>query len=486
MQQIIDIPGVGEVEFPDSMSDDEISAAAKRLHDEANRPPSIGDRLSDARSAVVNTGVGAVKGALRTAVDLGNIVSAPLRHVPGVRDYVGTPEEFAQARAMFEPQGTAEKVGNFVEQGAEFMIPAGATRAVAARVAPRIIPRLIPRMAADAASSAAVAGVHGDDPKAAAALGAVVPVAGAVVGSAANLAKRAAPRLVQAALKPNVTSLKQMAGANQAGLDEMAKRVSQFIVDNRLTTPDKAQTLVSNALQEIQALVGSQPTNAPQLAKRYLEVFERQAARQGLPADHVSAIHNAMTELVEGPMGEQIGTTLKFANPGGKLQIQPGAPIRALRPEVPADEALASARTSSRFATKRQWGEQKGTATEATKKVELAQRNAVKAAVPATRPYFETASEGIKARDLLQREALREGNRDVAGLTGQIVAGAEISHGRFPILGIAANILRSGQLQGGMLADRLANALKNNDVQLVSEILARMGVSAGADAAGEP
>jgi hypothetical protein len=35
---IIDIPKVGEVEFPDSMSEQEINAAAKRLYDEANAP----------------------------------------------------------------------------------------------------------------------------------------------------------------------------------------------------------------------------------------------------------------------------------------------------------------------------------------------------------------------------------------------------------------------------------------------------------------
>jgi hypothetical protein len=35
---IVEIPGVGQVSFPDSMTAEEISAAAKRLHDEANAP----------------------------------------------------------------------------------------------------------------------------------------------------------------------------------------------------------------------------------------------------------------------------------------------------------------------------------------------------------------------------------------------------------------------------------------------------------------
>lgn len=43
----VQIPGVGVVEFPDSMSGDEIASAAKRLHDDANAP-SVTDRAAAA------------------------------------------------------------------------------------------------------------------------------------------------------------------------------------------------------------------------------------------------------------------------------------------------------------------------------------------------------------------------------------------------------------------------------------------------------
>ncbi len=39
---VIDIPKVGQVEFPDTMSESEVNAAAKKLYDEANAPKAGG------------------------------------------------------------------------------------------------------------------------------------------------------------------------------------------------------------------------------------------------------------------------------------------------------------------------------------------------------------------------------------------------------------------------------------------------------------
>ena len=50
--------------------------------------------------------------------------------------------------------------------------------------------------------------------------------------------------------------------------------------------------------------------------------------------------------------------------------------LGALRTDVMADEALESARASSKWTTRKQWGEQKGTRIEAGKAVERAQRDA--------------------------------------------------------------------------------------------------------------
>ena len=46
MPKIIDIPSVGQVEFPDSMDDSAISAAAKKLYDEASAPAQLPSQIS--------------------------------------------------------------------------------------------------------------------------------------------------------------------------------------------------------------------------------------------------------------------------------------------------------------------------------------------------------------------------------------------------------------------------------------------------------
>jgi hypothetical protein len=58
---VIDIPGVGPVEFPATMSQDQINAAAKKLHDEANKEPVVEKESPEALGGMVATlgGIGA-------------------------------------------------------------------------------------------------------------------------------------------------------------------------------------------------------------------------------------------------------------------------------------------------------------------------------------------------------------------------------------------------------------------------------------------
>lgn len=75
--QPVNIPGVGLVQFPTSMSDDEIATAAKKLF-EASQPkpeqPKLGSDVS-VMGITPDMGLGAVKGAAHTALDLGSLVS---------------------------------------------------------------------------------------------------------------------------------------------------------------------------------------------------------------------------------------------------------------------------------------------------------------------------------------------------------------------------------------------------------------------------
>jgi hypothetical protein len=189
-------------------------------------------------------------------------------------------------------------------------------------------------------------------------------------------------------------------------------------------------------------------------------------------------------------MGRDIVTTATTMQPGKILNAsgQPNmVPVvtstttRALRPSVPANEALESARASSKWATNKQWGEQKGAAISAAKAVERGQRDAVKEAVPEARALFDKYSQAIKARDVLQRSETRQAGRDVIGLPTHVIAAGEIARGRIPFVAGIANWLRNNQLRGGVTMDAAANALKNKDMATVMDLLSRIGTSGAAN-----
>lgn len=48
-----------------------------------------------------DVGIGALKGAGRTVLGLGELVSSGARHIPGLRDYVATPEQFEALRQEY-------------------------------------------------------------------------------------------------------------------------------------------------------------------------------------------------------------------------------------------------------------------------------------------------------------------------------------------------------------------------------------------------
>ena len=503
--QIIDIPGVGEVEFPETMDDAAISAAAAKLHADAQHASSFAGKAENLQSGIANTIIGAGKRAASTAVNLGRLV----HKIPGVSEGVDKLYEMAGVEGVdsgqvFGEKGaqapaesalgldlntTGEKIGGALEQGLEYMAPSSGMRTAVTAVAPRIAGRLIPAMAAEAASGAAVATANGDDPTTAAAMSAAFPVVGAVVGRGARALKEAAPRWALAGMKPTITAMKQTAGASKIGVGKVADDLAQFVIDNRITSPDKAREIITAAEAEIQSMVGGQATDATTRAQRYLGAVRRSAARQGLGADDVASIERAAQQLLEGPMGEDVVTATTRMQPGRTLNAQ-GQPVmvpvtshtttRGIRPTVPADEALRSARSSSKWSTNRAWGEQNGAQTEAAKAVERAQRDAVKTAVPETQPVFAKYSKAIKARDVLERMNFRQSNRDVVGLPSHVIAGAELASGKPPIIATAANYLRNNQLKVGIWADKLANAIKNNDVQTVTEIMGRIGVGVAA------
>lgn len=476
-------------------------AKLAQLNDTINRIPS-------------DLSAGIAKGAGRTAVGLGSL----MHRVPGVSNAVDAlyalagqqvnsgqmmaDPAAARAGLGIEPSNATQRVGATAEQIAEFFIPGAMAEktatAIAAKVAPRVptalqaVARFAPRMATEGAAASAVTAAQGGDPVTGAAAGAAGPVVGAVAGRTVKAIGNTARPLVRAALKPTVTEMKRQAGASITGIDAQANQLADFIIKNRLTTPDKAEAIIVDAEKELQRLVtGSKAvTDAPQRAQRYLEAVKRSAAKQGLGAADVSAIVKKQRELLKSsPLSEDVVSVVQRPSPSGLVNAS-GQPVmvptnvttRALRTDVTPAEALDVARSTSRWSTRKQYGELKGASVEADKAVERAARDSVKASVPGAEKQLQTQARAITAKKVLQRQAFREANRDAVSLPAHVIAAGEIAQGKVPVMAAAANWLRNNQLKAGIWADRLSTALKRNDVQEVSRIMNRISVAGTAQA----
>jgi hypothetical protein len=222
-QRVIEIPGVGNVEFPDSMSEAEISTAAAKLYNErqapaappdfrtTNVPIRYGLGVPETAQTLADVGIGAVKGAAQTATNLGRLV----HKIPGVSNFLfsqpGLAETaFAEADQALKPTNRAQQVGKIGEQVAEVVVPgskiAAAGEQLATRLAPTLVPavgktaaRVLPRAAVEATGGAALSAAQGGNPLIGAAGGAVAPVIGTMVeGLPGRLKEKAAEKVVQA------------------------------------------------------------------------------------------------------------------------------------------------------------------------------------------------------------------------------------------------------------------------------------------------
>jgi hypothetical protein len=416
-----------------------------------------------AGTAALDVAKGVGKGALNTAIGLGELV----HRIPGVSRAVdaviGQPglsdAAFTDARARVQPTNTAQRVGFSAEQIGEFFIP-GAKAGKLATVLPTKAAPVVTRGAQAALQTGAQSG-SGTDAGVSAVLANVIPGAGAVKKAAGALSD-ASESLVRAAIKPTVASLRKITGAG--GMDAKANALVRFIIDNRLTTPEKARALFQQTEHELQRVlsVKNAPTDAATRAAKYLDALERSAAKQGLGADDVKLLRQAADDLVAGPMGQTV--------------TGPSGAARVLRSDVPAAEALDSARASSRWTTRKAWGEQKGASMEASKAVERAQRDAVKAAVPEAAPLLAKEGKALTAESVLDRMAQRQGNREGVSMPAQITGAVEIASGNVPVLAIASNWLRNNGMKAGIWADALSKAIERGNAPMAADILKRLGV----------
>lgn len=92
--------------------------------------------MASAFQAAKDVGIGAAKGAAHSAIDAGRMVAPVLRQIPGVSNYVATPEQFQQARDATPYSNTAQQIGGGLETLGELAIPVGKAATVAKEIIP--------------------------------------------------------------------------------------------------------------------------------------------------------------------------------------------------------------------------------------------------------------------------------------------------------------------------------------------------------------
>jgi hypothetical protein len=101
---VIDIPGVGPVEFPATMSQAEINAAAKKLYDEANKEPVVEKESPEALG-----GMGAVIGGVGAAGDVIYSKGRPLFRIAEKAMGMDASTPTVKPRTFLDPSAVAEQ-----------------------------------------------------------------------------------------------------------------------------------------------------------------------------------------------------------------------------------------------------------------------------------------------------------------------------------------------------------------------------------------
>jgi len=324
----------------------------------------------------------------------------------------------------------------------------------------------------------------------------VLPVVGEGVAAAGRGLAASAPSLVRRGLKPVISELRRVPGASRTGVNAQADDLANTILEHRLTTPERAAGMVTDLENQIQQVVqGAQnPTDAAQRAWQYLDDLAQQAHTaedvrairayqqqllpqrnaQGVlpPMGRLSSLSHDVTSMVNQPVVVN-GRPLLNAQ-GQPITTPQQVTNRVLRTDVAPQEALDLARNSSRWQTNKQWGEMKGAEMEAAKTTERALRDSARDAVPEAGPLLQQQGGAIRARNALDRMAVREGNKSPVGIEGALGAAAATAKGNF--LGLAAQWLNRNAVRAGVYANTMANAIANGDAQMVARVFGRLGI----------
>lgn len=423
-------------------------------------------------------GVGAAKGAMSTARNLGGLgIKAVKYFAPqfGNKLEEAWPEAVNGPGEAMRPQSTAAKIGFGAEQGAEFAVPGGAVSKAAKaadagidamKAAPFLSKamKVLTRSGLEGASGGGVAAAQGQDPKSAAMFSAAMPIAGAALKPVAKaLAEKAAPALANKLLRPVPTQLEKAA--------RFGRNPGQAVADEGIIATSHEDLV--NKIAEKKDMVG-------QIIGDHLKA----AAKSGKTIDARAAIEQPINEAVQDVVSgkveggqamidklEELRHTLtserRLVN--GKLEVAGPKNLT-----VPPTEAHALKRQIGDSA---KWSEDQTTQAlnDVKRSIYRNLNDEVQKAVPTVKMHQDRYGNLLEAEKAAEREAARHAARNPFSLSDILTAmgGASMgaaTHGDFlhSAVGAAAGGLGSKALKSPLLKTVGVQALKKPEDWLKS------------------
>lgn len=405
----VQVPGHGIVEFPDGTPEQEMRDALISLDaPAAPAAPAVSVQQSLERGPSAMGGPG--NATMQAVGEIGR----------AIKNHPATAGAMALSALAAPFTGGLSAIPAIAAMGAAGAAGAGAGNAIAGRP-------VTEGMAREALSSAAG------------------PVVGRGMNAAGEfLSSRALPT-VRAALKPGVAMLRRQAGASMTGIDEQANKVAGIVLRNRWAKPSQAIDAIQAGERGVQQeLANVPPGTVLDINKRlpnYLTDLRANAGGQAGGRGDVAAIDAATDDFMHGPLS--------------RTAVGMGKATQVLRHDVTPAEGLDIARKTSKWTTKRQFGELKGAEMEAHKTAERAIRDSVKDAAPNIRPHLEMQGEGLTALPFLDAMVNRTASRDVVSLPAYIAAAGGNNMVNRTAGAMLAQSLRNGQLRAGFGMDTL-------------------------------
>jgi hypothetical protein len=544
--KIVQVDGIGNVQFPGTMSDNDISAAIKAQL--AAKSPAAPEQTpaqyaasqhgaGDMSSSGSDDGFGSyVKQGLKTlqsgAVGAGKGVIGTLYHVGKM---VGAVPENKDFEAALQPGNAAEKVGNIAEQGAEYLAPgaiagkipvvAGAVDAIrgakylpaaidalpdAAAGAVKVGARIAGKAAVNAGEAALVAKAQGSDVKSAAIGGAAIaPIEEAVPALVSKL-KESATRTYGKVLNATGSIMKDKAAKVIPGLLEQG--VTGGAVGTQSGLAARFARKADNFGEQIGNLWDAIPQGTTVKSQPIIDAIE--SAKSDLMSP--GAVKTTTKTLQPGnagwsPAGGNTVTT-KAATP---MAIEPAAvdnlnKIQNLVTNATDDAGNADVKDLRRF--KQIWdetvagkggynGKQLSLADQAGISARREGANAIRDVINSETPNVADLNRKYKfwrdAEDVMtstlrrtstQSTPLSETIATGAGAAGGLATGAGGAHAILPaiVMKSVAKLFNSGltRSMGAVAVNGLANAIASGSSAATMKVI--NGIYAGQKAASSP